>query len=794
MFHQFSSKKCLIQEEEMEKVEMQIGGKRGKGQQGQAQVGQQPTVVEKTLPELAGYVSNLNHDQFGIGALNAIINRFNGFEPPCKYDISNTQNKNFGDKKSLMLAHINSIKNDSDCKDIRIKVATKSAAGTAPAAPIDPKGPRYVLRSTSGVKFEDVESLGNVIEELIVKFENDIRQIIRNPKYLEDIRKVDPSIPKRADASTGTTAGAPSTTSETQTTIYPLKYERTGGIETQPKTFKKVVEDTIEKLATWRDEKNNIVAAAQRAASDAKTLVSLAYYIKNLEDIFEFLNSQVNPNLQKVKSKLGMIIGFERPVESETPEQIDAKKADEKAKKANCKTDREPKVLHINTIDNTNKDEYLENEKLESLFSLKEGEYGRAVFYFNTSNPKDIAKEKAWELLEGLNGFGFQTFLKWYCHFMKEDDITNELSTSQERFVMKYNILPFLMKFKSGFNEPYNKFDYNTYISSPQHKKQIAFLMIVHQAHFVGKIYESLLYEATSEIKVPNFNLNEGDESNIEENSNKILIEKFRFVKKLYDRLNELVDKNGNKYVLKDDSFSSKPKDLLDKFDEFIQYVYKELQIPNWRSMNFKFFVKSLTDDLLKAKRTEFLETPDVPKLTTPGVPALPTSPAEESELQKELDEIIKEKPHFKEKIEIMKGVMSLKEILKSIKTQSEAEKLKSSKDVIDKINEEFMARLIELQRSVMYYATKNGRTEIFNNKLKELSTRSKDVAFLNPDDLDSIVKDVFKEIERIYEGLPASSKKDFTIKNNFERNAKEKNELLNRIYAYKTDVSYHKA
>jgi hypothetical protein len=92
------------------------------------------------------------------------------------------------------------------------------------------------------------------------------------------------------------------------------------------------------------------------------------------------------------------------------------------------------------------------------------------------------------------------------------------------------------------------------------------------------------------------------------------------------------------------------------------------------------------------------------------------------------------------------------------------------------------------LQRLVANFSNKNGQSAIFEQINKEANDKKRKIKGLTADDLDRIVRKVFEQIKRNYDGLTTSSREDPVISSSYLRNEKEYNELLSRIFAFKRE------
>ena len=751
MFHQFSPKKSLIQEEEMP------GG-----------------MKDYNLNQTYNIVNGLNITEIGTDSiLNIIRNVFKG-NTSCDFStdkntVWNEANKSTDTqdkitrKRGILRTHLNELKNKGECSS-KLKftlksVESKSGSSTTTSGTSDSSSARHF---TSEPTLDDIQRIADLNKQLISKIEKEIQGIEANATYRTKKDTADGMKQKMLKIGIG--------------------IEKTE-INDTLKTFKQAIDDIISHIETYKVQIDEYVEFSLKTFGSGSDKKLIKPYGNKLLDIYNYLINQVTSNIQKIKVELEIgkssLSASTDATASSMPPSPTPAICDPTYTFSNLTREK------INILDKSILDEQTyTKDHLEKLFSLKESDHETPGFYFDVSGAKQIKFEN----LSGINGYGFLMILQYYCSFMETSGLRKTGSSlSTEKFVFKNDIMPFIMKFKSGFD---SKLNYTEYISNTKHKQQIAYMMIIHQAHYIGIIYKNYLYENDEQkTSVPPFNIAEGEETEI--TSDEILVKKYNYVSDLFKQLNKLKNTNNDKFYNVDatDTTTVKPSDILKTFDEYIRYVYKYFNISNWRTISFKYIEGDMQMNHKAIRANSLIK--DETELTRPGVPAPPTNPAEEVEIQKELDKIIKEYPEFKESIAKMKSInVSLKDILRNVKTHYEMEKLKSSPDKIGKIEEELNARFMELQRSVSYYANKNGYSEIFNKVADEVT--KKKIA-LNADHLDSIVRDVYKEIERIYTGLLESSKPEFTIKSNFEKNKREKDELLERIYAYKADTLSYK-
>jgi hypothetical protein len=307
-------------------------------------------------------------------------------------------------------------------------------------------------------------------------------------------------------------------------------------------------------------------------------------------------------------------------------------------------------------------------------------------------------------------------------------------------------------------------------------------LSIIHQVHFLGTIYP----EITGKEKLPNFNPNEGEV--IDDNFRKnLFLEKFNYVEIFYDELDKKKSSTSDRSIYEGvDGFpadkleSFKPSNILKKMDEFVRKVAIDLNLPEWRLQSFLGIknkmknLSSLKKVLVKAKPDEPSAKPDTTKEVVKTKLTPQSYTAEELKEIKEMLENVEsdEKEGLQRLIDKNRPFKVIKEYYKSIRAKT----IKLEEKALS----EYEREINVLKTLAQSYAFKNNQISIWNKMNEEILKRK--VKDFNLDDLDKVVNDVFKEVERIYNGLSEKQKSDIVLSNTFKRNEKERTDLLTKI------------
>lgn len=488
-------------------------------------------------------------------------------------------------------------------------------------------------------------------------------------------------------------------------------------------------------------------------ASGDIAILNPNFYIKQLELMNFNLITSIGPNIERIKVLLSSekLPGEQRPVE-----QI---KEDE--------TKCEPLITNNVTLLYEDRNDYEALIfDLDQMLSLK-SDKPKEIFYFDISGNK-LKESDAYSHLKAINGNAFLFMLRYFCYFMKEDSENQMFSNKEERLIILNDIMPYLINFNKGFKKPYDQFNFKEYIKDDEHKRQLLYLSIIHQVHFMGTIYN-----VTNKVECPKFNPNEGEEiKDIENYRKNIFLNKFNYVTQFYNELQIST-------LPQDSPPNFTPSNILKKMDEYVRKMAKDLEMPDWRLQSFSKIVKKMeTPRILKktlSKRKSDTEELSIEPTISTTKPSTPKWTKEEEEKFKKLLEDADNDEERKVLLENKENGTSF-ELLNKIYSSMIKNKQKDE----EKVSSHYGKKKERLNKLVEYYANKNNQSSIWKKMIDETNKRkSKEITL---DDLDKVVSDVFKEVERIYNGMSETQKSDVVLSSVYKRNEKERIDLLTEI------------
>jgi hypothetical protein len=706
---------------------------------------------EYTVKQLKDKLNNLNIDKPENKDIVASVTKYfkeHANPPKCRIsdDISSLDDQG---KLKKLKDHFIKIGNENECKDKKFSVDLKeplpAKAPQAPGAQQQQQQQQQQQKASSQEPsifatiqehtLDHFEAIGDILEKYVVKYRSELESIQKSKDYeSKKNEQINFEIPIENEAEI---ADRKKSIATNPTVASGKKYIEKITIENAIKR----IYYYLEQVKSQKDQTIDDVITSAKTRS-----ISFSLIYRPLEIMKYNLSTIIKEDIFNIKKKLGLIVSSIEKKILPDEECADSFKGD----------------MKVTIIHKENKMDILhDKEKVKSLFSLEVGKESYPTFLFNTSHT-NLSKTDSLQHLTGVNGYGFLTMLKYYCAFMS--DTTGSIASEEEKIMIKNDIMPFLIHFKTGFDNNYTKFNFTKYISNENQKMQIFYLMVIHQVHFIGTLLGTFIFSKEELISLPDFNLEIGTDRNetktIESISNDYLVKKYQFVPIFIRKLNNLKNM-GKKFTSVEFEPNYSPGDLLDLFNEYVRFIARDLKMVQWRSLNIDYVANTFENVTQLRERVKIVPV-EIPKKGDEADKGVEVGKKSKTDAER----IAEHDKRFEKKKE---------QYIKDDKERKEEKAKELSLQYTQKVN--------RLQAVVQNFAFKNKQDSIWNAKYNEVAKRKgpmKDI--MTPSDLDDIVRSVMKEIERIFSGLSTRQQSDKVIKSINDRNNLESEQLLREI------------